>query len=314
MHHRTRRRRGMTITELLTVVSVITILTTMMSPVLIRVHQEASRARCVANFDQISKALQLYRNRAGKLPQCFDNKSGSTTTIDEDSWWYRKVVREVEFHTHKYDQLSVPDDNNTSFWGGADARGFTKFRPERCICRCPASPDYFRDNEYYSLNWKRASSVDKDRVYDLNYGYNNHGHKNNTNGYGFQYGSTGCKINSNATRKRSTIYHTGSAITGTYYNRHTTYTYIGAYSDVPDAGNTLLMADYIKADISPNYDQKTMYDPVLKRNRLYDGYEFRHGGKCNFLFVDGHVDAAREATLRTLLADGTWRWTVRKPY
>ena len=78
-----RTPRAFTLTELLTVVSVITILTSMMAPVLLRVRQEAGRIKCTSNLKQVHEALELVANRRnGKLPKCFEMQAANPTLVN----------------------------------------------------------------------------------------------------------------------------------------------------------------------------------------------------------------------------------------
>jgi prepilin-type processing-associated H-X9-DG protein/prepilin-type N-terminal cleavage/methylation domain-containing protein len=308
--HIARRRRGLTMTELLTVVSVITILTTMMSPVLLRVQQEGYRAKCTTNLKQINLALATVANQQnGKLPKCFDLNG---TSVDEDSWWYRKIAR-VAYPTGsingtQYDYLSVPrsDDSAWDSYSGP----LKKFSPDTCILRCPSTTDHYDERKQANdrpqvtkEEWK-----DKDRVYDDCYGYNN---------TRFEY--TGVSADSPLFPRdgknfygRSKLYHhfgggINQPITGSYDNSDEDYTYIGWLSDIPQAAQTILIMDYLKADAAPDNDVKTLSD-----GRVVDGYRFRHGGKANVLFVDGHIEGYREHLFRSSIADNTIHWSVKK--
>lgn len=305
----------MTMTELLTVVSVITILTSMMSPVLSRVHQEGSRIRCVANLKQVHVALELVAHqRNGKFPRCFDLTGAN---VREDTWWYRRVAQ-AAYPTDTvggtfYDQLTVPRSNDP-FWNG-DVGKLTKFNPQGNILRCPASRDNYWDHYAPGGSNKvtggNAANKDKDRVYDDSYGYNNYNFA-----YAANYGGE-CNIHWKIHTPRyigtSTIYHTegprkNRSIRGSYVNNPASpYTHLGALSDMAEPAQTLLIVDYIKADVAPTLDFKTM------SGEFYDGYMFRHGGKLNALFCDGHIDGFRERMFRRDLADGLIHWEVKRP-
>jgi len=320
-----RPRCALTITELLTVVSVITILTSMMSPVLIRLRQEALRIRCVANMGEVNKALAFVANQQnGKLPKCFDMKtdtSGNTTIyVDEDSWWYRKVAR-LAYPTDTisgtaYDQLTVPRSNDV-FWNG-DVGTLRKFNPDSSILRCPGSRDNYWD--YYAPSGSPKISTSaihsaeeqraKDRVFDDSYGYNNYGFAY-TPGYGGE-----CNIYHTSLYDRYfgqvCLYHTtgprrNRAIRGSYVNDpNSAYTYVGGLVDLAGPAQTLLMVDYMKADVAPTLDVTTL------DGELCDGYVFRHGGKLNAMFVDGHVEAFRERMFRRAMSDGLFHWSVNR--
>jgi len=272
-----RARRGITLTELLTVVSVITILATMMAPALVRGQKEALRAACETNMKQVHYGLELARNaNFGRLLQCFEASGG---VVNENSWWYRKVARAL-----------YPD----SVQGNDDILTRGGFRPHHCVLRCPASRDFYNQAKAPSYI-SRVSGTDKDRVFDDNYGYNN---------YGFRY-PAGCRIPNPDTLAwarlgTTSYYHTAGAITGTYPSPlplNTAYAYIGAAAEIVRTARTILLMDYIKADVDPVND------------RTY-GYRFRHGGQANVMFVDGHIVPYASTHFLTAIASGNIHWTV----
>ncbi len=305
-----RHQRGLTLTELLTVVSVITILTTMMSPVLLRVQQEGYRAKCTANLKQINLALATVANQQnGKLPKCFD-LNGSN--VDEDSWWYRKIARVAYPTDAGYDYLSVPRSDE-DFWDGYSGP-LKKFHPDTCILRCPTTTDHYDERKEANDRPQvtREEWKDKDRVYDDCYGYNN-----------TRFTYTGHSEDSPLFPRdgqnpigRSKLYHghmggINRAITGSYDNSDEDFTYIGWLSDIPQAAQTILIMDYLKADAAPDSDVKT-WQGASGNTVVRDGYRFRHGGKANVLFVDGHIEGYREHLFRSSIADNTIHWSVKK--
>ena len=327
------RSRGVTITELLTVISVITILTSFVAPAVITVKHAAIARTCANNLRQCYTALQICANsNYAKLVPCFDttpNANLSWTpdpTVKEDSWWYRKVFSKL------YSNRDITTPAPTPSTPGAAK---TYLLPEYNALRCPASLDPYDQDRVYQqrqgYRWYEKTdaidAIDKDRVYDDNYGYNN---------YGFRYGGGRQAMPSvpdpvtDSTAKRwgvvgNTYYYrtTGTnwgAITGRpTHLRHAQnpadatkclcgaawpgcatankcdckvdypapygtewpcpYSRMGEFAEVPEAARTMLMADYVKADVSPNLT-----------NDFLRGYRFRHGGRANILFVDGHID------------------------
>jgi len=293
----------MTITELLTVVSVIAILTSMMSPILLRAHKEAVRRSCMGNLRQIYTGLELIRNKEfGKFPNCFE---ASSNAIDEDSWWYRKVAQAVYPHgvahdNKHYDHLTVPYEDQRTWWSGAANAhiNLQPFRPDRTILRCPGSPDYFDDRHHGGGVTRNSGGYDKYRVFDNNYGYNN---------YGFVYtgGSATRRVDLPTVPGKgiTSLYHDGCGIviTGHYDNDPTrTYTYVGDLAEFQGQSSTILMMDYVKADIAPGIDEEY-------------GFRFRHGGRASVLFADGRIEGYRVRRLMSEIAADTIRWGVRVP-
>lgn len=325
------RCRGVTITELLTVVALVTILTSFLGPVITTVKHAAIARSCSNNLRQCYTALQMCANASnGKFMPCFElNTTDSPLQIKdnypvkEDSWWYRKLFAKL------YPQKDIDAASPTP---GAPVPARTYILPEYLALRCPSSLDPHDQNRVYQTRqgykwYEKTDSNDKDRVYDDNYGYTN---------YGFRYGGGRQATPSipdpvtDATAKRwgvvgNTYYYrsTGTnwgAITGRpTHLRHAQkpsdatqclcgvawdscpkknrcdcdvdypapygkewpcpYARIGEFAGVPEPGRTMLMMDYVKADVAPNLT-----------NDFLRGYRFRHGGRGNTLFVDGHVD------------------------
>jgi prepilin-type processing-associated H-X9-DG protein len=271
---------------------------------------------CSTNMRQIYVALQLYANNVyGKLPPCFEiNTGGAAETptsvfgVKENSWWYRKVSSLLY---PRRDPLSDPTSPLT---------------PEHWVFRCPASMDMHNDGRA-PLTYPKVSTgpnSDKDRAFDDNYGYNNFGFK-----YAAPNGDRSAIPDPNYVRwgavPVSAYYHTvnwcpthgvvvsnangvcpvcrgglttGGMTFGAITGRHkhilnnTTgtakcdcgkawpcvYAYLGELSEVREAPRTMLLVEYMKADVAPEFT-----------NDFLRGYRFRHGGRGNVLFVDGHI-------------------------
>ena len=323
-----RRQRGMTLTELLTVCAVISILVSMMSPILVRAAKEATRRRCMANIEQIHVGLSLVANdNFGKLPKCYDTKKvKSNYQPKEASWWYRKVAKLMyprgKYKNTTYDHLTVPYARNHSWWKKAANAGSTlqPFRPDQTILRCPSSRDFY--DQKYTKRYTKASGVDKDRVFDDNYGYNNYGFKYKGKKYGAEcaiYYKSGGEF-----FEHSRLYHTGNdkshggykpmhPIRGSYVRKKLDGTsYIGDLADIPDPAGTVLLMDYVKADIAPLYDARGDIKVDWEQRHYPDGARFRHGGRANVLFADGHVEGFRDRVFRAQIAQGSpIHWTVK---
>ncbi|MFC1805888.1 prepilin-type N-terminal cleavage/methylation domain-containing protein [Planctomycetota bacterium] len=329
-----RRRRGMTLTELLTVVSVISILTSMMSPILLRAHKEAVRRSCMANVQEIGLTLQLIANdNFGKFPRCFDPQNdapGVSSQPNEDSWWYRKVDRKVHptgsYSGTNYDQLTVPYRRDKSWWNTARSNHapLQTFDPARTLLRCPASLDMY-DQKYTKIHPHATDAttfkgIDKDRVFDDCYGYNNTGFKYDS-GYGDE-----CVIyyrdNNKYFDRSSQLYHvpadsnSGGGVAGKLRPIQGRYPkpgdsdydpdkgYIGALADYYDPAGTVLLMDYIKADISMPQDNRGDVTVGTETYHFPDGGRFRHGGRANVLFADGHIEGFRDKIFRASSAVG----------
>jgi prepilin-type processing-associated H-X9-DG protein len=324
----------MTLTELLTVVAVIAILVSMMSPILMRAAKEATRRKCMGNMSQISVGLNLIANdNFGKLPKCYDlQKHKKTWKPKEATWWYRKVARVMypvgKFKKNTYDHLTVPRRRNKNWWRKAAKEGsaLQKWHPDHTIFRCPASTDMY-DEKWQPQQKPRASGVDKDRVFDDNYGYNNYGFKYRGKGYGGQ-----CTIyykHGGRFFQFSRLYHKrcnrgkggyknphaihGRYITPGHKEYDPDFAYIGALADYPDPAGTILLMDYVKADIAPSYDSRGDVKVGGQTYHYPDGGRFRHGERANVLFVDGHVEGFRDRIFRQAVAEGSRiHWHVKR--
>jgi prepilin-type N-terminal cleavage/methylation domain-containing protein/prepilin-type processing-associated H-X9-DG protein len=313
------RRRGITLTELLVVVSVITILAAMVAPVLQRAWARAIQASCANNMGRIYQGFQILANqRSGKLPQCFDINYNTDTpddsTVREGTWWFRKVGDIIYGSGNDENPLRLPT---------------SEFRPERCVMRCPASPDHYDQARTPSAFIPRVEGSglqrnEKDRVYDNNYGFNN---------WGFRYSNSDCIPDPRGLGMghpgTNPLYHGSGAITGYYEtpvapSARADQSYIGHLADVPYADSVILLMDYIKADIAPmGGSSNTDYHDDLF------GFRFRHGsskvtrydtsspGQANILFVDGHIagySAARFATKYGDAGKSSLTYEVRRRY
>jgi len=309
-------KRGITLTELLTVVSVLTIMTSFVTPVIISVKHSAMARVCSNNIRQIYMALQLYaNNQYGRFPGCFEINapaSGPVLTSDygvwENSWWYRKVS--ALLYPGK-DPLASP----ANF-----------LPPEQFALRCPATMDSY--NDYYAAGWypkvSTGSDSDKDRAFDDNYGYTNFGFR-----YGAGHNAQPAVVNPDTlnwgTLTTSKYYHAAGgwgAIVGrpTHLKKTVTtcdcgnpwpciYTSLGQFSKVSEGARTILMMDYVKADVAPEFVNDGLW-----------GYRFRHGGRANVLFADGHISLySRQSFLADLgTPDPTTtrtriHWSVLRP-
>jgi len=287
-----RARRGVTITELLTVVSLITILTSFVSPVVVTVKHAALARVCSHNLRQVFLALQLNANaHYGKLPTCVTLNTTDNPlklinySLKEDEWWYRKVSRVLYKANDPLNGGYIPAEHNA--------------------LRCPGSADPY-DQSRVRGNYTKVNSADKDRVFDDCYGYNN---------FGFAY-----NVGDSQKEKKPAIPNPDTlkwgAIGNSFYYRSTApsggwganvpivgrpkhllkpstdpplcdcgrpwpckYTRLGEFTKVPEASRTILMMDYIKADVAPD-----LVNDGLR------GFRFRHNGSANVMFVDGHVE------------------------
>ena len=297
-----RARRGLTLIELLAVISVISILMAMMSPILLRAQQEAVRKRCGSNLRQMHTVLELLRNdRQGRFPNCFDLKPG-TDEVDEASWWYREIVRAAYPHDDEYDMLTVPRADS-AWWDANPRTDLAKFPPDGMIPRCPASMDY-HDDRHAPSSVPTCYEIDKDRVYDDNYGYNN---------FGFRYDPAVRTIHlpdgPNAI-DTTYLYHRPNAaglggrdpmeaIRGQLLDTPASI-HIGARADLVDPAGTILLMDYIKADAQPFPGVDGLY-----------GYRFRHGERANVLFADGHAEGFRKRHFLARVGGPDLHWEVK---
>jgi len=282
-----RSRRGITLTELLVVISVMTILAAMVAPVLMRAVGAANQTSCKNNMMRLYQGFQIYANmNNGKLPQCYDVNIDADSKPDsvphENTWWFRKVAN-----------LLYTDQNPLDINVG-------KFRNEMCVLRCPASPDHYNQARTAAIVIPKttgAGAVEKDRVYDNHYGYNN---------WGFRYSNTAAdKLKDPRTLSigrpgTSPLYHTAGTIVGYYETTpaRPKDSYIGDLADVPYAGSTILLMDYIKGDIAPMGGSSSgTYNDNLFGFRFRHGsnkvtsYDMKSAGTSNVLFVDGHIAA-----------------------
>ncbi len=296
--------RGLTLTELLIVVSIIAILTAMVSPVLLNAYRRARQRVCMSHMRQIHMSLEdLRKHHFGNLPNCFDLQPG-TTTVDEASWWYRKLARYLYPRDGAYDQLTVPRSDD-GWWATHPHATLSRFPPDGLVLRCPSSRDPY-DDRRAPTTLPRCYEIDKDRVYDDNFGYNH---------FGFDYSPSvrtiGLPDGPNAVAT-SYLYHRPNAagrggrtpmepIRGSFADTAASSPIGAPGDDISDPAGTILLMDYIKADAQPFPGVDGLY-----------GYRFRHGGRANVLFVNGHVESFRKADFLAHIGGPTLHWEVRR--
>src|SRR5688500_5299182 len=79
------RRRGFTLTELLTVVGLITLLVSLLMPVMSKVRAAANNTTCLSNLRQMGVAWTMYvAEQHGRLP---DYSWGPPTVTPRSAWY-----------------------------------------------------------------------------------------------------------------------------------------------------------------------------------------------------------------------------------
>ncbi len=347
-----RRCRGVTITELLTVVSVLAILTSFIGPFTITVKHAALGRACGNNLRQVYVGLQVVANsNYAKLPACFDvNGTGTPMeyknyAVNEGSWWYWKAYRLMQTTGAALDDPNVMRCRVVGCTYRAAESGLctthttVSLVPDdrvsavaMCL-RCPGTSDPYNQGRV-SASYSKASGVDKDRVFDDCFGYNNFGFTYNIGdaskenkpamvnpdtlrwgaiGNSYYYRATGTNWGSIIGSPKHIRKTQGVAPNVTYVSPAQCvcgykvggsfvwpcrYARIGEFSEVPEAARTMLMMDYIKADVAPN----------LLNDGLW-AFRFRHGGRANVMFVDGHVNMYNRPEFLTDWAEpdhGSW--------
>lgn len=318
-----RNCKAITITELLTVVALLTILTSFLSPFVVSVKHAALGRLCAHNLRQCYVGAQMYANQDfGRMPSALqfatsDNplKPGTTYSINENRWWYNKIAEKI---------YVAKNPSNNPVAGGT-------LPGDQCVLRCPGSTDPYDQERVRmtGLSYWRVSGTGsaKDRVFDDNFGYNN---------FGFRYydssgasRETACALPNPGTldfgvrpvsfyyreAKPPNPFAAGASIRGRVHVLNdttgkcdcgatwpcayaTVYCRLGDFAQVPEAARTLMMMDYVKADVAPNL-----------RNDGVWGYRFRHDGRANAMFVDGHVETyTRNAFLRDWMEPDHAKW------
>jgi len=109
------RRRGFTITELLVVISTITLLSGILAPVLSAARHQTKALVCSSNIKQLTLALTIYEQENGTFPYGFDDSTavkppggypGSGTRDLQGWWWFHFLT----------DTLGENFDKDTTFW------------------------------------------------------------------------------------------------------------------------------------------------------------------------------------------------------
>ena len=87
-----RHARGFTLIELLVVVAILALLMSFLLPSLARARKQAQAVACMAELDQVLKALRMYQDDyVGWLPTSWDAQFETTGSIwSEAAWWVSK--------------------------------------------------------------------------------------------------------------------------------------------------------------------------------------------------------------------------------
>lgn len=105
-------QRGFTLVELLIVVAIIGILSTLLTANFIGVRQRGRDAQRKSNLRQIQSALELYRSDQGGYPPAanFPSCGAQFTSIDQKSIYMQNVPCDPSGGSYSYTQ---PNGNNT---------------------------------------------------------------------------------------------------------------------------------------------------------------------------------------------------------
>jgi prepilin-type N-terminal cleavage/methylation domain-containing protein len=116
-----RCKRGFSLIELLVVVSVIAILIGLLLPTLTKAKERAQLATCTSNLRQISLALKMYVQDAGKFPSLF--------VVDEDKRRKQNIATIGG---------ASPIPSHSPYWLSAAKRPLYRYLPPSRVFECPA--------------------------------------------------------------------------------------------------------------------------------------------------------------------------------
>ncbi len=141
-----RRSRGFTLVELLVVIGVISILISILLPVVSRAQDQARSAACKSNLRQIYIAAQIYaKDNKQSLPYGFrfspsrSDGSGSPASASVSPWisWFTTLNRTM-------DPRAYPELTN----GSSQVGGFMGYKMSK-VFQCPGANDFQQQVHYF---------------------------------------------------------------------------------------------------------------------------------------------------------------------
>jgi len=249
MRHRGRpffARTGFTVLELLVVIGIIALISSMLLPALRQAKERTNALKCVANLNQIALAINTYGHDHGYYPQCHSASFVIIPNATNNGPWYAQIRS----------QLGSPQ---TTYVGGSP-NGWTNL-PAAVFCPSSTIKPPFIVNTY-------------------------------------------------SAHKRVLLVPTG--VNG-----------LRLFPLQERPGEIVLMADGIQSDPSNGWDADNLgdgmvatalpvwavYNPATADNLIYPPYDsdpagmgfghirWRHQGRANFLFVDGHAQSINKDSL-----------------
>ena len=115
------RSCGFTLPDLLVTLAVLTLLLTVILPVLAKSRAHSHEAQCLSNLKQVGRAVLLYaENNQGRLPQLQGNLNPGPPQV---TWWfYKEKVKALA-------GLSGPSSSRDRVFACPDDRGYEDGRP-----------------------------------------------------------------------------------------------------------------------------------------------------------------------------------------
>jgi len=150
------KRSGLTLVELMAVLTIIGVLVALLLPAIEHVRESARRAYCQNNLRQSAIAIQLFHDSRKKLPSLYNGSfafNGSTKAFPEKYW--------DEYHFHSWQTALLPHLEQSSLFDRLDMEvaasspsNQSNVRTELSVFLCPSTSNYtrFRPVSQYSSN------------------------------------------------------------------------------------------------------------------------------------------------------------------
>lgn len=150
------KRSGLTLVELMAVLTIIGVLIALLLPAILYVRESARRAYCQNNLRQSAIAIQLFHDSRKQLPSLYNGSfefNGSTKVFPEKYW--------DEYHFHSWQTALLPHLEQSSLFDRLDLKmaasspsNQSNVKTELSVFLCPSTNNYtrFRPVSQYSPN------------------------------------------------------------------------------------------------------------------------------------------------------------------
>jgi prepilin-type N-terminal cleavage/methylation domain-containing protein/prepilin-type processing-associated H-X9-DG protein len=268
-------RRGFTLVELLTVITIIGMLVSLLLPAVLAARGAAQRSQCANNLRQLGIALKAFHNARGRFP------AGSTRSSEDGDasgvagfGWAAYILPYME-EKDLYNQLALPGGELDSILKDPAKRALAQ-HPLKLL-RCPGDTTMWLNENRKFSGAKYGDLAPSTTNYIGNHGTHfvtlDKWLNDKTDPFGVLWPEGYCTVDHIADGTSKTI------LIGERANRDWAGTWVGVRNNFSDGDEGLRQTMGISA--APINSQT----PDARM-----GFSSAHGGGANFVFADGHVE------------------------